>query len=73
MRFPNPGGNELAEMGWKSREYGTLYSLNDERLIGFGNPPMDCEWQAKHPGGGCVLLLQVPVNVTKAGVISEEA
>lgn len=57
--------------GYKSRLYGTLYDGNDDRLVGYGNPPNDPEFQANNPGAGTFPLAQTVVDDDGAGGLTE--
>ncbi|HKI68379.1 MAG TPA: hypothetical protein VKA67_02235 [Verrucomicrobiae bacterium] len=60
------------EPGWKGLD-GTLYTLNDERLHGYGNPPNDPYFQTNNHGRGCWPLSTTLITVDANGVITEAA
>jgi len=62
----------VAEQGWMSQEFETFYTLSDERLVGYGYPPYDPEYQMEHPGQDRILLRSCRVKVSKAGAVTED-
>ena len=48
--------------GYESELYGTKYEMDDPRLVGYGNPPKDPEYQSNNPGAGSFPLEQIVLD-----------
>ena len=51
-----------ARPGFKSVFGPTLYERLDPRLVGYGNPPSDPEYQKANPGSGRLSLVECMID-----------